>query len=187
MYGLPDTVYCILDTKDIGRPSAGAPPLPIPNREVKPCRADGTGVTPGRVGRRPYHYGPPPIRAGGFFLPFFSRDRHRTGRYRGGTETSHARLPDATAAKVPLPVLGSLLFPFFRRMASRNLIAGMIRYGPTVHQSDNLHDIWMFNCKYFARNLSVLPKNFRSIPIIIVADSGFLKNGFTPPLKFCLF
>src|SRR5690606_18146918 len=40
--------------KDIGRPSAGAPPLPIPNREVKPCRADGTGVTPGRVGRRPY-------------------------------------------------------------------------------------------------------------------------------------
>ncbi len=34
------------------RPSAGVPPLPIPNREVKPCSADGTGVTPGRVGRR---------------------------------------------------------------------------------------------------------------------------------------
>lgn len=36
----------------IRRPSAGVPPLPIPNREVKPCSADGTGVTPGRVGRR---------------------------------------------------------------------------------------------------------------------------------------
>src|SRR5690606_24002459 len=29
------------------------PPLPIPNREVKPARADGTAVTGGRVGRRP--------------------------------------------------------------------------------------------------------------------------------------
>ncbi len=37
------------------RPGAGVPPLPIPNREVKPCSADGTGVTPGRVGRR-LHY-----------------------------------------------------------------------------------------------------------------------------------
>ena len=27
------------------------PPLPIPNREVKPARADGTAVTRGRVGR----------------------------------------------------------------------------------------------------------------------------------------
>ena len=27
------------------------PPLPIPNREVKPARADGTAVTCGRVGR----------------------------------------------------------------------------------------------------------------------------------------
>ena len=27
------------------------PPLPIPNREVKPTRADGTAVTRGRVGR----------------------------------------------------------------------------------------------------------------------------------------
>ena len=28
------------------------PPLPIPNREVKPTRADGTAVKCGRVGRR---------------------------------------------------------------------------------------------------------------------------------------
>ena len=48
---LLDTCYsnCYLQFR---RPSAGVPPLPIPNREVKPCSADGTGVTPGRVGRR---------------------------------------------------------------------------------------------------------------------------------------
>ena len=31
--------------------SVGVPPLPIPNREVKPVRADGTAYS-GRVGRR---------------------------------------------------------------------------------------------------------------------------------------
>ena len=31
--------------------SVGVPPLPIPNREVKPVRADGTASS-GRVGRR---------------------------------------------------------------------------------------------------------------------------------------
>ena len=37
----------------MGGYSAGAPPLPIPNREVKPGRADGTAPQCGRVGRRP--------------------------------------------------------------------------------------------------------------------------------------
>jgi len=46
------TLYFVPDTVRFRRPSAGVPPLPIPNREVKPCCADGTGVTPGRVGRR---------------------------------------------------------------------------------------------------------------------------------------
>ena len=32
--------------------SAGVPPLPIPNREVKPVRADGTAMQCGRVGSR---------------------------------------------------------------------------------------------------------------------------------------
>ena len=32
--------------------SGGAPPLPMPNREVKPARADGTARKGGRVGRR---------------------------------------------------------------------------------------------------------------------------------------
>ena len=32
--------------------SLGVPPLPIPHREVKPKRADGTAMQRGRVGRR---------------------------------------------------------------------------------------------------------------------------------------
>ena len=32
--------------------SDGAPPLPIPNREVKPVCADGTAIPSGRVGSR---------------------------------------------------------------------------------------------------------------------------------------
>ncbi len=35
--------------------SRGVPPLPIPNREVKPTRADGTAPQCGRVGRRLLH------------------------------------------------------------------------------------------------------------------------------------
>ena len=38
--------------KDLGGYSERVPPLTIPNREVKPFSADGTWVTPGRVGRR---------------------------------------------------------------------------------------------------------------------------------------
>ena len=39
-------------TKYLGGFSLGVPPLPIPNREVKPERADGTAPQCGRVGRR---------------------------------------------------------------------------------------------------------------------------------------
>jgi hypothetical protein len=38
-------------SKDLGDYSIGVPPLPIPNREVKPNSADGTASS-GRVGRR---------------------------------------------------------------------------------------------------------------------------------------
>ena len=38
--------------KYLGDHSVGVPPLPIPNREVKPTRADGTALSCGRVGRR---------------------------------------------------------------------------------------------------------------------------------------
>ena len=43
------------------------PPLPIPNREVKPARADGIAVTGGRVGRRLFLYEKPVIIDHGLF------------------------------------------------------------------------------------------------------------------------
>ena len=39
-------------TKKSGGYSGGVPPLPIPNREVKPAIADGTAMQCGRVGSR---------------------------------------------------------------------------------------------------------------------------------------
>ena len=38
--------------KNNGGNSDGDPPLPIPNREVKPVSADGTAIPSGRVGSR---------------------------------------------------------------------------------------------------------------------------------------
>ena len=37
---------------NLGGRGVGAPPLPIPNREVKPDSADGTAIACGRVGSR---------------------------------------------------------------------------------------------------------------------------------------
>ena len=37
----------------------GVPPLPIPNREVKPVCADGTAMQCGRVGSRLFYMEPP--------------------------------------------------------------------------------------------------------------------------------
>ena len=37
-----------------GGDSDGDPPLPIPNREVKPVSADGTAIPSGRVGDRQF-------------------------------------------------------------------------------------------------------------------------------------
>ena len=52
------------------------PPLPIPNREVKPARADGTAVTCGRVGRCQILKGPITKVVGPLFLPpFFLTER----------------------------------------------------------------------------------------------------------------
>ena len=43
---------CDLSSDIRGGFSRGVPPLPIPNRAVKPARADGTDTPVGRVGRR---------------------------------------------------------------------------------------------------------------------------------------
>ena len=58
---------------DSGGYSCGAPPLPIPNREVKPARADGTAPQSGRVGRRRLGEGLPSGPPEGRFL-FFCRE-----------------------------------------------------------------------------------------------------------------
>ena len=46
------TVNCQLCEAKSGGYSGGVPPLPIPNREVKPVIADGTAMQCGRVGSR---------------------------------------------------------------------------------------------------------------------------------------
>jgi len=60
---------CLVLFSVLNNPRAGGIPfpLPIPNREVKPCSTDGTGVTPGRVGRRHIIIDPAPKDAGFFF------------------------------------------------------------------------------------------------------------------------
>ena len=55
------TVHCSLAQRYSGGYCGGVPPLPIPNREVKPACADGTAMQCGRVGgrhfskREPFH------------------------------------------------------------------------------------------------------------------------------------
>ena len=64
----------------------GAPPLPIPNREVKPARADGTAHERGRVGRR--HLARPPdgeIRRGALFFALPARVSPAAASLLGGT------------------------------------------------------------------------------------------------------
>ena len=45
------------------------PPLPIPNREVKPARADDTAIPGGKVGRRQLYKNPVAFLLRGFFVP----------------------------------------------------------------------------------------------------------------------
>ena len=53
-FGFSDTVVaCVIrQTPFMGGYCGGVPPLPIPNREVKPACADGTAMQCGRVGGR---------------------------------------------------------------------------------------------------------------------------------------
>ena len=48
---------CAIVTVIFGGYSGGVPPLPIPNREVKPACADGTAMQCGRVGSRLFSSG----------------------------------------------------------------------------------------------------------------------------------
>ena len=62
---------CDLSSDIRGGFSRGVPPLPIPNRAVKPARADGTDTPVGRVGRRRASGSPGRLMMSGapFFVP----------------------------------------------------------------------------------------------------------------------
>ena len=62
---------CAIVTVIFGGYSGGVPPLPIPNREVKPACADGTAMQCGRVGSRLFSSGVLRQRCPG--TPFFCR------------------------------------------------------------------------------------------------------------------
>ena len=59
---------CDLSSDIRGGFSRGVPPLPIPNRAVKPARADGTDTPVGRVGRRRTSGSPDIITMSGLLL-----------------------------------------------------------------------------------------------------------------------
>ena len=69
----PSLLFCLpVNAPDrhmayLGGFSPGVPPLPIPNREVKPGRADGTAPQCGRVGRRLLDWSLCSERCGGSF------------------------------------------------------------------------------------------------------------------------
>ena len=50
------SLACAIVNPQSGGYCGGVPPLPIPNREVKPACADGTAMQCGRVGGRFFSY-----------------------------------------------------------------------------------------------------------------------------------
>ena len=64
-----EKLLCI-EKEILGDDSGGVPPLPIPNREVKPVCADGTAIQCGRVGNRQF-FTSEIIRNNGFAFLFF--------------------------------------------------------------------------------------------------------------------
>ena len=63
------SVHCHCLSTDIKAiDSVGVPPLPIPNREVKPDSADGTANFCGRVGHRHFYKNPGTLKSPWIFL-----------------------------------------------------------------------------------------------------------------------
>src|SRR5436853_5511329 len=94
----PQLTSCSYRTRFSGGYIGGAPPVPIPNTEVKPSRADGTARFPcGRVGRcRNFSPDAPPRdhtrRGASLFSP-----RERFNFHRGDAEDAES-LSDCSAA-----------------------------------------------------------------------------------------
>ncbi len=97
---------CDLSSDIRGGFSRGVPPLPIPNRAVKPARADGTDTPVGRVGRRRTSGSPDVIRRRGSFLCVRGA---RLGRARRDAVRLTAGMPSASPAARPLCQCGGFL------------------------------------------------------------------------------
>ena len=82
---------CDLSSDIRGGFSRGVPPLPIPNRAVKPARADGTDTPVGRVGRRRTSGSPGRLMMSG--APFFVCTGHALAAPAGTPSASPAARP----------------------------------------------------------------------------------------------
>ena len=131
--GYPSSPFSLLfsgqcpDMSYSGGFSPGVPPLPIPNREVKPGRADGTAPQCGRVGRRLLSGEPSRKRGGSCFLCSFSiffqilrrggrRPRKRPARVSWGwrlplSVARHLQAWNLGECAVAVPVASALPYP----------------------------------------------------------------------------
>ena len=73
LYLFYNIVYIINTSIILGGYCVGVPPLPIPNREVKPDCADGTAMQCGRVGSCLFLNSPDYESSQGFFVVFIYR------------------------------------------------------------------------------------------------------------------
>ena len=111
-FPFPCSLESMSRNRQSGGYSRGVPPLPIPNREVKPTRADGTAPQCGRVGRRRLLSGPPgrANRPGGLFVfktartPKINALTMFNGRGKGYTHKICVTFAVVTSAKCVIPL-----------------------------------------------------------------------------------
>ena len=99
----------------------GVPPLPIPNREVKPARADGTAHECGRVGCRPLQTSRPPA------------DSSAGGRFFAPPPPRRSPLLEPFAAQKRAPADGLLTVPLSVLHPFRHVPLALMRF--CVHRS----------------------------------------------------
>gem|GEM_PF-2885156 len=112
------------------------PPLPIPNREVKPARADGIAVTGGRVGRCLILYGSPLSTDSGLsvFMDFGKAVREQAGPVHGGGRMRSAptELGLSGASMFSMAVLVHPPIPSGERSRTPILVPSQILANPPI-------------------------------------------------------
>jgi hypothetical protein len=112
------------------------PPLPIPNREVKPARADGTAVTCGRVGRCQILKGPCSKRCrASFFALFFATPLRPFRRWYCPVRTGWAGRSVPNLKRALQQTLQGLFFALFLRY---RLPSGHLHHACAAHWQRNL-------------------------------------------------